>query len=72
LLVRWLLVRETTVVSALPKALLALLLVLPGGFIVAPLLLLWLRWHNKREAAQGQSTQAQSAHPSTPAAVHSA
>ena len=48
--------------SALPKALLALLLVLPGGFIVAPLLLLWWRWHTKREAALGQSTTTPAAH----------
>jgi len=44
-------------VSALPKALLALLLVLPGGLIVAPLLLLCLRWHARREALHAQSQQ---------------
>jgi hypothetical protein len=51
-------------VSAFPKALLALLLVLPGGFIVAPLLLLWLRWQSKREARQA----APAAQPTVPAA----
>jgi hypothetical protein len=52
----------------LPKALLALLLVLPGGFIVAPLLLLWLRWQSKREARQPKPVQAQRTAPAAHAA----
>jgi hypothetical protein len=46
-------------VSAFPKALLALLLVLPGGLILAPVLLLCMRWYAKREARQTQTQSPQ-------------
>jgi hypothetical protein len=36
----------------LPKVLFALMLVLPGGFVVGPVMLLLKRWHDRRATKQ--------------------
>lgn len=37
-----------------PKLLFALMLVLPGGFVVGPVMLLLKRWHDRRATKQEQ------------------
>lgn len=39
----------------LPKLLFALMLVLPGGFVVGPIVLLLKRWHDRRTVKLEQS-----------------
>lgn len=44
--------------AVLPRVLFALLLILPGGFVIGPVVLLLKRWHDRRVIERGQSSAA--------------